>query len=54
MLGFEGCQDVVGVIFNHIVIDMAALGTTLGTRLNIDVRHDLLRRVFDERITSTR
>jgi hypothetical protein len=34
---------MVGVIFNYIVVDMAPLGATFGTRLDIDVWHVFLR-----------
>ena len=37
---------MVGVIFNYIVVDMAALGATFGTRLDIDVSTFFLLRFF--------
>jgi hypothetical protein len=40
-LRFEGGKHVVGVIFNYVIVDMAALGAALGTRLNVNVGHDL-------------
>src|SRR3984885_13400245 len=50
-LRFEGGKDVVAVIFDCIIFDRRTLRPTLGTGLNVDVRHcsspwiPLLRRV---------
>jgi hypothetical protein len=38
-LSFERGKYVIAVVFDHVIIDMAALGAALGSRLNIDVRH---------------
>src|ERR1700680_4405621 len=41
-LRFEGGKDVVAVIFGYIIFDRRTLRPTLGTGLNVDVRHVLL------------
>jgi hypothetical protein len=41
-LRFEGLEHVVGMIFDHIIIDMLALGAALGARLNVHVWHAIL------------
>jgi hypothetical protein len=38
-LRFERAEYMVGVVFDHIIINVATLGAALGSRLNINVRH---------------
>jgi hypothetical protein len=38
-LRFEGSQNVIGMIFDDKVLDVAALWAALGARLNVHVRH---------------
>jgi hypothetical protein len=40
-LRFEGGEHVIRVIFNHVIVDRAALGAALGTRLNVNIGHYL-------------
>jgi hypothetical protein len=35
-------QDMVRTVFDDVIVDPAPLGATLGTRLNVDVRHGVL------------
>ena len=37
-LRFERAEYMVGVVFDHIIINVATLGAALGSRLNINVR----------------
>jgi hypothetical protein len=39
VLRFESSECVVGVIFDHIIVNGATFGAALGSRLNINVRH---------------
>jgi hypothetical protein len=41
-LRFKVGEDVVRVVFDNVVVEMAPLGATLGTRLNVNVRPSLL------------
>jgi hypothetical protein len=41
-LRFECDEDMIRMVFDHVIVDMAALRSPLGTRLNINVRHALL------------
>jgi len=41
-LRFEGAERVVRMVFDDIIFYVAALGTPLGPRFNIHVRHVLL------------
>jgi hypothetical protein len=38
-LRFERGQCVIGVIFDHIIVDMGAFGAALGSRLNVNCGH---------------
>jgi len=38
---FEGCEDMIRMVFDHIIVDMAPLRTALWTRLNVNIRHFL-------------
>jgi hypothetical protein len=40
-LRFEGAEHVVRMVFDDIIVDMAPLRATLGTRFNVNVRHAL-------------
>jgi hypothetical protein len=44
-LRLEGAENVVGMIFDDIIVDMASLRTALGPRFNVNVRHDLFSRI---------
>jgi hypothetical protein len=35
-------KNVVRVIFDDVIVDMAPLGATFGTRLNVNIRHVVL------------
>jgi hypothetical protein len=50
-LGSERGQDVVGMVFDHIIIDRAVVGTTLGTGFDVDVHHQLA--LISTRFSST-
>jgi hypothetical protein len=41
VLRFEGCEDMIRMVFDHIIVDMAPLRTALWTRLNVNIRHFL-------------
>ena len=41
-LRFEGSKNVVAVIFDYIIVDRGSLAPTLGTGLNVNIRHVLL------------
>jgi hypothetical protein len=38
-LGPERAEDMIGMIFDNVVINASAFGPALRTRLNVDVRH---------------
>jgi hypothetical protein len=38
----KGSEGVVGMVFDDIVIDVSSLGASLGTSLNVYVRHIFL------------
>jgi len=40
-LRLEGAEDMIGMIFDYIVVDIAALRAAFGTRFDINVRHAL-------------
>src|SRR6266446_3987852 len=37
----EGCEHVVGMVFDDLIVDPAPLRPTLGPRLNVNVCHSL-------------
>jgi hypothetical protein len=39
VLRFEGGECVVGMVFDHIVVNAGTYGMALGARLDINVRH---------------
>jgi hypothetical protein len=39
VLGFESLQDMVGVILDHKIVDLAAFLATFGPRLDVDGSH---------------
>jgi hypothetical protein len=41
VLRLERGEDMVGMVFNDIVVDMTPLGAPFWTRLNVDGRHAL-------------
>jgi hypothetical protein len=41
-LRFESAEDVVRMVFDHIIIDMGSFGAALGTGFNVNVRHAFL------------
>jgi hypothetical protein len=41
LLRLEGGEDVVGMILDHLIVDMAPVKATLGTRLNVNLGHVL-------------
>jgi hypothetical protein len=42
LAAFAGGEDVVRMVFNYVIVDMAPFRATLGTRLIVNVRHVLL------------
>jgi hypothetical protein len=46
-LGLKGGEYVVGVVFDHIVVDVAGFWTAFGAGLNVDVRHTVFSSMFE-------
>jgi len=53
-LCLEVAERMVCVVFNDIIVDMASLGTTLGARFNVNVRHVFLSWVDNRGQSSSR
>jgi hypothetical protein len=51
-LRFESGQDVVGLVFNDLVVDRVAIGATLGTGFDIDIRHRSAPGGFSGKVTN--
>jgi hypothetical protein len=42
LLCFEGSEYVIGMVFDHIIINVTTFRAALRSGLNINIRHDLL------------